>query len=106
MISFDGKNERLGLSRLADGPVTIPVVSRYGFVFMRERGGLTVLHTLPGSIAERSVISEGERITKLLGIPVTQYSDEQIIGVLRDRDTIHMTVDRGGFPLLVPLNAQ
>ena len=106
VVSVDARNGRVGMTRLLDEPVTFPVESRYGFVFVRTGDALTVLHVLPGSIADRSVIGEGDRITRVLGIPVTQYRDEQITSILKEKDTLHLTVDRGGFPLLVPLNAQ
>ncbi len=106
VVVLDQKNRRLRFLREETDPITFPVRSRFGFVFVREGTDLEVLAILPGTVASKGVVVAGDVVPSMNGRRISAYSDDDLIDLLRETDFISFIVMRGRLPLMVGFRAR
>ncbi len=105
-VTLDQKNHRVRFARKGDDLIRLSPPPRLGIELKRRGSYLKVVNVHPDSPVADSVIDTGNKITGFEGRPVSDYTDEAITSILRTADVVVFTVDRSGFPLLVPVRAR
>ena len=104
VVTLDQKNRRVRFARQESDPIMFTPKPKFGLVIGHRRGKLTIMHLVPGSRAATH-LRVGDTILSIEGRPASWYDEHSIAALLEESDAITLKVDRGGFPLLLILEA-
>jgi len=104
VVTLDQKNRRVRFARQESDPIMFAPKPKFGLVIGRRRDQLTITHLVPGSRAA-TLLRVGDAILSMEGRPASWYDEHSIAALLEESDAITLKVDRGGFPLLLILEA-
>ncbi|HUU84767.1 MAG TPA: aspartyl protease family protein [Phycisphaerae bacterium] len=95
-FSVDQKNRRVRLARAGKADIVLPPFRTPGFGLMKGEAGLTVMHVMDDSPAERAGLAVGDKVVSIERQPAEDVYGLPMWDKLLEHDSIHIGFIPGG----------